>query len=118
MSNITAASFASTHHVESGENVAVVVTGLEIFGDVGKRRQVLGILSRTRDVSDLVFRDDVLQGRREETIREGWRPGSQIKRRRRRFCSLFFRRRASQREKKTNLIYYAPHHTHTHTHTQ
>lgn len=64
----------STNHVESGEDVAVVVTGLEVFGDVGKRRQVLGILSRARDVPDLVFRDDVLQRRREETIREGSGP--------------------------------------------
>lgn len=92
--------------------MAVVVTGLEIFGDVGKRRQVLGILSRTRDVPDLVFRDDVLQGRREETIREGEDRGGRIKRCRQRFCSLFSARRLA--EKKKNLIYYAARHTHTH----
>lgn len=45
--------------------MAVVVTGLEIFGDVGKRRQILRILSRTGDVSNLVFRYDVLQRQKE-----------------------------------------------------
>lgn len=51
----------STDHIKSSEDVAVMVTGLEIFGDVGKCRQILWILSCTRDVTDLVFRYDVLQ---------------------------------------------------------
>lgn len=54
--------------------MAVVVTGLEIFGDVGKRRQILRILSRTGDVSNLVFRYDVLQ-RPKERSREGGKKG-------------------------------------------
>lgn len=41
--------------------MAVVVTGLEVFGDVGERRQVFWILSRARDVADLMFCYDVLQ---------------------------------------------------------
>lgn len=41
--------------------MAVVVTGLEIFGDVGKCREILWILSCTRDVTDLMFRYDILQ---------------------------------------------------------
>lgn len=41
--------------------MAVVVTGLEIFGDVGKSREILWILSCTRDVTDLMFRYDILQ---------------------------------------------------------
>ena len=55
----------STNHIKSSEDVAVVVTGLEVFGDVGKCRQILWILSRTRDVTDLMFCDDVLQERKE-----------------------------------------------------
>lgn len=57
-----------TDHIKSSEDVAVVVTGLEVFGDVGKRRQILWILSRARDVTDLMFCYDVLQTERE---REG-----------------------------------------------
>lgn len=41
--------------------MAVVVTGLEIFGDVGKCREILWILSCTWDVTDLMFRYDILQ---------------------------------------------------------
>lgn len=41
--------------------MAVVVTGLEIFGDVGKCGEILWILSRTGDVTDLVFCYDVLE---------------------------------------------------------
>lgn len=51
--------------------MAVVVTGLEVFGDVGKCRQILWILSRTRDVTDLMFCYDVLQ--REKEKRMKWR---------------------------------------------
>lgn len=54
-----------TDHIKSSEDVAVVVTGLEVFGDVGKRRQILWILSRARDVTDLMFCYDVLQTERE-----------------------------------------------------
>lgn len=57
-----------TDHVKSSEDVAVVVTGLEIFGDVGKRRQILRILSRARDVTDLVFRYDVLRRQKRPLI--------------------------------------------------
>lgn len=51
----------STYHIKSSEDMAVVVTGLEIFGDVGKCREILWILSCTRDVTDLMFRYDILQ---------------------------------------------------------
>lgn len=55
--------------------MAVVVTGLEVFGDVGKCGQILWILSCTRDVTNLMLRYDVLQRERakdgeEETKRE------------------------------------------------
>lgn len=55
--------------------MAVVVTGLEVFGDVGKCGQILWILSCTRDVANLMLRYDVLQRERakdaeEETKRE------------------------------------------------
>lgn len=55
-----------TYHIKSSEDMAVVVTGLEIFGDVGKCREILWILSCTRDVTDLVFRYDILQ--RQKTL--------------------------------------------------
>lgn len=48
--------------------MAVVVTGLEIFGDVGKCREILWILSCAWDVTDLMFRYDILQ-KTEETER-------------------------------------------------
>lgn len=51
----------TSYHIKSSEDVAVVVAGLEIFGDVGKCREILWILSCTRDVTDLMFRDDILQ---------------------------------------------------------
>lgn len=51
----------STDHIKSSEDVAVVVTGLEVFGDVGKCRQIFWILSCTRDVADLVLCYDILQ---------------------------------------------------------
>lgn len=57
-----------TDHIESSEDMAVVVTGLEVFGDVGKCRQILWILSRTRDVTDLMFCDDVLQRERDKEV--------------------------------------------------
>lgn len=41
--------------------MAVVVTGLEVFGDVGKCRQILWILSCTWDIADLVLCYDILQ---------------------------------------------------------
>lgn len=54
--------------------MAVVVTGLEVFGDVGKCGQILWILSCTRDVTNLMLRYDVLQREakdgEEETKRE------------------------------------------------
>lgn len=95
--------------------MAVVVTGLEIFGDVGKRRQILRILSRTGDVSNLVFRYDVLQrqeGRsREEEKREERDGDSKIKRCR--WGLLIISSEALHG--KTNLIYYASHCTHPKT---
>lgn len=54
-----------TDHVKRSENMAVVVTGLEVFGDVSERRQIFWILSRTWDVTDLVLCYDVLQKDRE-----------------------------------------------------
>lgn len=50
-----------SHHIDCAENVAVVVTGLQVLGDVRKRAQVLWVLGRARDVTDFVFCDDVLQ---------------------------------------------------------
>lgn len=58
-----------TDHVKSSEDVAVVVTGLEVFGDVGKRRQILWILSCARDVPDLMLCNDVLLNHGETTRR-------------------------------------------------
>lgn len=51
----------STDHIKSCENMTVVVTGLQIFGDVGKSRQILWILSCTRDVTNLMLCYDILQ---------------------------------------------------------
>ena len=56
------------HHVEGGEDVAVMVAGLEVFGDVGECGQVFRVLSRTRDVADLMLCNDVL--RRELDLRD------------------------------------------------
>jgi hypothetical protein len=53
----------ATDHVEGGEDVAVVVAGLEVFGDVGKGGEVVRVLCCTRDVPDLVLSDDVLRER-------------------------------------------------------
>jgi len=60
--------WAGTYHFHRAEHVAVVVAGLQVLGDVGERAQVLRVLGRTRDVTDLVLRDDVL--RRGERQRE------------------------------------------------
>lgn len=49
-----------SHHIHCAEDVAVVVAGLQVLGDVRKRAQVLWVLCRTRDVTDFVFCDDVL----------------------------------------------------------
>ncbi len=59
----------STDHIKSSEDVAVMVTGLEVFGDVGKCRQIFWILSRTRDVTDLMFCYDVLQREKEKRMK-------------------------------------------------
>ena len=79
--------------------MAVVVTGLEVFGDVGKCRQILWILSRTRDVTDLVFCYDVLQRHRE------------IKRCKERRLIIS----SEPLHGKTNLIYYSSNFTHPKT---
>lgn len=55
---------ASTDHIKSSEDVAVVMTGLEVFGDVGKCRQILWILSRTRDVTNFMLCYNILQSKR------------------------------------------------------
>lgn len=47
-----------------------MVTRLEVFGDVGKCRQILWILSRTRDVAYLMFCYDVLRRERDEGVEE------------------------------------------------
>lgn len=49
------------HHVHRAEDVAVVVAGLQVLGDVRKRAQVLRVLGRARDVADFVLGDDVLR---------------------------------------------------------
>ena len=54
----------ATDHVEGGEDVAVVVAGLEVFGDVGEGGEVVRVLRCTGDVPDLVLSDDVLRERR------------------------------------------------------
>lgn len=54
------------YHVHCAEHVAVVVARLQVLGDVGKRAQVLGVLSGARDVSDLVLCNDVLHQREEQ----------------------------------------------------
>lgn len=40
--------------------MAVVVVGLQVLGDVGKRAQILWVLGRARDVPDFMFCNDVL----------------------------------------------------------
>ena len=59
-----------TDHVEGGEDVAVVVAGLEVLGDVGEGGKVVRVLRRTRDVADLMFSDDILKKRKRERERE------------------------------------------------
>lgn len=51
---------AFSYHIYCAEDVAVVVAGLQVLGDVRKRAQVLWVLGRTRDVTDFMFCDDVL----------------------------------------------------------
>lgn len=48
------------YHVHCAEHMAVVVARLQVLGDVGECAQVLGVLGCTRDVPDLMFRNDVL----------------------------------------------------------
>lgn len=52
----------STHHIHRAENMAIVVAGLQVLGDVGKGTEVLWVLGRTGNVPDLMLRDDVLPG--------------------------------------------------------
>lgn len=42
--------------------MAVVVAGLQVLGDVGERAEILGVLSSTGDVPDLVLSNDILPG--------------------------------------------------------
>lgn len=53
----------STHHIHRAENMAIVVAGLQVLGDVGKGTEVLGVLGCTGNVPDLMLRDDVLPGK-------------------------------------------------------
>ena len=53
----------STHHVHRAENVAIVVAGLQVLGDVGEGTEVLRVLGCTGNVPDLVLCDDVLRGK-------------------------------------------------------
>lgn len=57
----------SPYYVYCAEDMTVVVTGLQILGDVSKGAQVLRILSCARDVPYLVFRDNVLQRNRQKS---------------------------------------------------
>lgn len=53
--------------------MAVVVTGLQVLGDVGKGAQVLWVLGCARDVPDLMLCNDVLQPEeRRERMTPGW----------------------------------------------
>lgn len=54
------------YHVYCAEHMAVVVAGLQVLSDVGKRAQVFWILGCTRNVTDLMLCDDVLH--REERL--------------------------------------------------
>lgn len=56
-----------SYHVHRAEHMAVVVARLQVLSDVGKRAQVLGVLGCTRDIPDLVLRDDILH-RKEERV--------------------------------------------------
>lgn len=42
--------------------MAVVVAGLQVLGDVGKRAEILRVLSSAGDVPDLVLSNDILPG--------------------------------------------------------
>lgn len=53
----------STHHIHRAENMAIVVAGLQVLGDVGKGTEVLGVLGCAGNVPDLMLRDDVLPGK-------------------------------------------------------
>lgn len=55
---------AATYHIHRAEDVAVMVAGLQVLGDVGKGAQVLWVLSRAGNVPDLVLGDDVLRRKR------------------------------------------------------
>lgn len=48
------------HHVHSAEDMAVVVAGLQVLGDVSKGAEVFRVLGCTGDVSDFMLSDDVL----------------------------------------------------------
>jgi len=49
-----------THHLHGAEDVAEVVSALQILGDVGEAPQVVGVLGRARDVPDLMLRHNGL----------------------------------------------------------
>lgn len=51
-----------THHIHSAEDMAVVMAGLQVLGDVGKRAEILRVLGSTGDVPDLVLSNDILPG--------------------------------------------------------
>lgn len=50
----------SSYHVYCAEHMAVVVAGLQVLGDVGKCTQILWVLCCTRNISDLMLRNNVL----------------------------------------------------------
>lgn len=49
-----------THHIHGAEDVAVVVAGLQVLGDVGERAEILRVLGSTGDVTDLMLSNDIL----------------------------------------------------------
>lgn len=51
-----------THHIHGAEDVAVVVAGLQVLGDVGEGAEILRVLSSAGDVPDLVLSNDILSG--------------------------------------------------------
>lgn len=50
-------------HIHGAENVAVMVAGLQVLGDVGKGTEVLRVLRGAGNVPDLMLGDDILPGK-------------------------------------------------------
>lgn len=49
-----------TYYINGAKDMAVVVAGLQVLGDIGKCTEILWVLSSTGDVPDFVLSNNIL----------------------------------------------------------